>query len=271
MMVDIERFNTVIPTSEEALRRLVFLIEQAHAVRVAVFGKYNHGKSTLLNAIIGQEVFKAADKRETTEISEYSHEGIIWIDTPGLDADVHGEDDRKARKSAFTVADFLFLVHSVKTGELDKYETKLYRDLMKQDKNYRKKMFLILTQIDQLEEADLKAVIGKIKMQFPELTIMPVSATRYTRGVLENKSIFVEKSGMNELFDLIDKLDAEIESLRSLEKKRLIDKIKLELEEKKKAAISGLETINFRITKYHKDFNTDLTKYINSVQSRIIE
>lgn len=270
MMIDIERFNTVIPTSEEALRRLLFLIEQAQAVRVAVFGKYNHGKSTLLNAIIGQEYFKAADKRETTEISEFSHNEITWIDTPGLDADVHGEDDRKARESAFTVADFLFLVHSVKTGELDKYETQLYRDLMKQDKNYRKKMFLILTQIDQLEQSDLGAVIGKINKQFPELTIIPVSATRYVRGVSENKPVFVEKSGMNELFELIDKLDTEIESLRKLEKKRLIDKIKLDIEEKKKAAISGLETINFRITKYHKDFNTDLNKYINSIQSRVV-
>lgn len=269
MMIDIGRFKKVVPTSEKNLSRLVFLTEQAQDVRVAVFGKYNHGKSTLLNAIIGQEIFKAADRRETTEVREYKHEDIIWVDTPGLDADVHGEDDRRAREGAFKVSDFLFLVHSVKTGELDKYEARLYRDLMKQDKNYQKKMFLILTQIDQLEKVDLERVIGRIKEQFHDLKVIPVSATRYMRGISENKPVFVEKSGMAQLFDLIKELDGNIEALRSHERKRLIDKVKLELEEKRKEAEKSLEDLHYRITKQYKNFNADLTDYINSVQSRV--
>lgn len=269
MIIDIKRFEKMVPTSEKNLSRLVFLAEQAKNVRVAVFGKYNHGKSTLLNAIIGREIFKAADKRETTEVREYKHEDIIWIDTPGLDADVHGEDDHRAREGAFKVADFLFVVHSVKTGELDKYETQLYRDLMKQDKNYQKKMFLILTQIDQLEKIDLERVIGRIKEQFHDLKVIPVSATRYMRGISENKPVFIERSGMVQLFDLIKKLDENIESLRSHERKRLIDKVKLELEEKRREAEKSLEILNYLMLKYHKNFSGDLTTYINSVQSRV--
>lgn len=269
MMIDIERFKKVVPNSEKNLSRLVFLAEQAQDVRVAVFGKYNHGKSTLLNAIIGQEIFKPADKRETTEVREYKHEDIIWVDTPGLDADVYGEDDRRAKEGAFNIADFLFIVHSVKTGELDKYETQLYCNLTKQDKNYQNKMFLILTQIDQLEKFDLERVVGRIKEQFHDLKIIPVSATRYMRGISENKPVFVEKSGMTQLFDLIKKLDENIDSLRSHERKKLIDKIKLDLETKRKEAKKSLEDIIYQMSKYHKDFSGDLTAYINNVQSRV--
>lgn len=268
MMIDIERFNKVAPTSEEALRRLSFLLEQAKDVRVAVFGKYNHGKSTLLNAIIGQEVFKAADKRETTEISEYQHNGVIWVDTPGLDADVHGEDDRKAREGAFAVADFLFLVHSVKTGELDKYETQLYRDLMKQDKNYRKKMFLILTQIDQVEKSDLEQVLAKITNQFPELEIFPVSAIRYMKGVAENTPVFIEKSGFNQLVNLVERLKSDIESMRAYEKKRLINKVKVALAEKQTTVENALASLAHNIAQLRKNFDQDLNAYIKQVQEK---
>jgi GTPase Era involved in 16S rRNA processing len=50
--------------------------------RIAVFGKFNHGKSTLLNTLTGEDIFKVADIRETTKISEHLHNGIIWVDIP---------------------------------------------------------------------------------------------------------------------------------------------------------------------------------------------
>ncbi|WP_404989833.1 GTPase [Caballeronia sp. LZ029] len=37
---------------------------------VTVIGKYNHGKSRLLNELIGQEAFAVADRRETVKLSE---------------------------------------------------------------------------------------------------------------------------------------------------------------------------------------------------------
>ncbi|HMY00844.1 MAG TPA: 50S ribosome-binding GTPase, partial [Agitococcus sp.] len=89
--IDIKKFMTVIPELSSEVERCSFLQKGlSDPVRIAVFGKYNHGKSTLLNAVIGKEgVFKASDARETVKNQEFfdKDRNIIWVDTPGLDAD----------------------------------------------------------------------------------------------------------------------------------------------------------------------------------------
>jgi GTPase len=219
------------PNSERNLKRLYHLLNASAEAKIGVFGKYNHGKSTLLNAICNDEIFKAADKRETTQIKEAKARGVVWVDTPGLDADIEGNDDQKARKTAFEIADVLFLVHNVAAGELDKYELALYRQLMSQDKNYRKKLVLVLTQIDQLPDIEREQVVSEIKKQLPELMIFPVSSVRFTRGMKENKQAFINKSGMLALLDHVETIKSQISSLRKKEISRLKMKAELDLTE----------------------------------------
>lgn len=229
--VELTKLQKLLPGSKANLRRLAYLLEADDKPRVAVFGKYNHGKSTLLNSIIGEERFKVADKRETVEVAEFEHDGVMWIDTPGLDADVNGQDDHRAKVAAFEKADILCLVHSCKTGELDRDEMQLYRQLMRQDHNYRSKIVLALTQIDQISPEELAAVEEKIREQLSDMRIAPVSAVRYTRGLAEGKQGFVNASGMNEFKDYLSSLKAEVAALRKKEVKRLLQKARVELKE----------------------------------------
>ncbi len=261
----------LIPSSKENLGRLQYLEKEANDVRIAVFGKYNHGKSTLLNALIGHDQFKTADKRETTINSEFKKNGIIWIDTPGLDADIRGEDDAKAREGAFKMADFLFLVHNVKTGELDKYEKKLYQDLMRQDRNYKNKMFLILTQIDQLSADDLDQVQNKITNQMPDLTIIPVSAVRYIKGRDENMEKFISLSGIKNLFDLVDYLSDKFEEFRRKEIIRLRNKAKIELYDLLEREESELNTLIWKYENNKSEFELDMSLYMMNVQQKRLE
>jgi len=54
---------------------------------IMVYGTYNAGKSTLLNAIFGkEEMAKTGDAPETSEISEYTYNGYTIYDTPGINA-----------------------------------------------------------------------------------------------------------------------------------------------------------------------------------------
>ena len=55
------------------------------------------------------------------------------------------------------------------------------------------------------------------KKQLPELTTFVVSATRYAKGVIENKPPLVERSGMTALFNLVTSLNTEIKNLRKVE------------------------------------------------------
>lgn len=244
----LDELKKILPNSKNNITRLGNIFTSTNIPKIAVFGKYNHGKSTLLNALIGEEIFKAADKRETVTMKEYQHDGVAWIDTPGLDADVAGVDDHVASKAAVEIADILFLVHNVKAGELDKNELTVYKNLMRQDKNYREKMVLILTQIDQLETNDLERVEKEVRKQMPDLKIFSVSSNRYLKGINENKKAFIEKSGMNNLIDYLETLKVVVESLRKKEIKRLVSKTRVELFDQVKS-----ETSEYNALVYEKE------------------
>mgnify|MGYP000148794739 CR=1 FL=1 len=253
-----------IPDSREGLDRLFY---NKGDLKIAVFGKYNHGKSTLLNALIGKDVFKTADKRETIENSECDANGLVWVDTPGLDADVKGNDDRIARKGALMIADVLLLVHNVQAGELDKYELALYDELMKQDRNYKNKMFIVLTQIDQLSPNDLAAVVSRIKEQIPtDMKILPVSAVRYIKGIYENKEQFVALSGFDDLLSLVEHLKTTVGDLRNKEAKRLADKAIIEMVGVIECKKKELASAKYQANKRQKDFAKDLQVMNDDIQ-----
>lgn len=54
--------------------------------RVMVYGIYNAGKSTLINALIGEMRAPMSDRPETDRVTEYPWRGYKIIDTPGVDA-----------------------------------------------------------------------------------------------------------------------------------------------------------------------------------------
>lgn len=56
---------------------------------IMVYGVYNAGKSTLLNAIFGKnEMVKTGDAPETAEVKAYSYNGYTIYDTPGINAPI---------------------------------------------------------------------------------------------------------------------------------------------------------------------------------------
>ena len=227
---DIEGLVNVLPEARQEIRRLEQLMSQGSEARIAVFGKYNHGKSTLLNALVGKEVFKASDRRETRKNQEFAHRGVVWMDTPGLDADVNGVDDRRARQGAFELADYLFLVHNIKTGELDRYELDLYRRMVEQHQS--KRVFLVLSQIDQLQQDEGDRVYQRIKRQLPGITVIPVSALRYQRGIRESREKFVELSGMSDLLALTGELKSGLRASRHKEQAELQSKLGRQLQQR---------------------------------------
>lgn len=61
-----------------------------------VFGTYNAGKSTLINALVGEEVARVADHPETDLVTSYPWRGFLLDDTPGIDAPItHEQVTRK--------------------------------------------------------------------------------------------------------------------------------------------------------------------------------
>ena len=58
---------------------------------VVVYGRYNAGKSTLINALIsekGESIAKIADAPCTSKVDEYTWRDITFVDTPGIHAPI---------------------------------------------------------------------------------------------------------------------------------------------------------------------------------------
>ncbi len=87
---------------------------------VAVVGRPNVGKSTLINRILGQKIAAVSPKPQTTrrrQLGIYTDDKaqILFLDTPGLHAPQHklGEFMVKAAESAFRDVDVILIVLDV--------------------------------------------------------------------------------------------------------------------------------------------------------------
>jgi len=162
------------------------------------------------------------------------------------------QDDFEANKGAFVSADIVLMIHTLKAGELDKYEVEHISRLLHASKNDNK--LLVLTQIDQITEEQQKAVVNRIKEQLPKFEPILVSATRYLKGVAESKDKLVELSGVPELKSKIQNLKSTIAQQRNKEVNELQQLLNHLLEE-------GSSSINNKLSALNKAQNDKRNKF----------
>ena len=102
--------------------------EQTYCGFVAIVGRPNVGKSTLLNAMIGEKISITADKPQTTRhkivgIKTIGNKQAVFIDTPGmhlLQKKALNREMNKAAKSALRDVDaVIFMVEAMTWNEED--------------------------------------------------------------------------------------------------------------------------------------------------------
>jgi len=159
---------------------------------VALIGRPNTGKSTLLNNILGQKVAIVSDKPQTTRtsiigIKTTSKGQIIFIDNPGIHRPLHKLNKRMMHfvYSSLETADVLCLLIDVtlKFGQGDQFVI----DRLKEVSN---PIFLLINKVDIIKKDKILLVIDKYKDLLPFAEIIPISALKGTNiRELEN-SIF---------------------------------------------------------------------------------
>ena len=145
---------------------------------VAIVGKPNVGKSTLLNAFLGQKLSIVTPKAQTTRnritgiLTEEDYQ-IIFLDTPGIFEPSYRLQQRMVKNAlkAASEADVLLLMAEAHTPP-DKFEKEIFGSV----KNVKKKMVLALNKIDKSRKDTLLPLIAAYheKLQFEE--IIPISA-----------------------------------------------------------------------------------------------
>ncbi|RRD91525.1 GTPase [Conchiformibius steedae] len=209
---------------------------------VAVWGLMNAGKSYLLNMLtqhLGEEYFKTNDFRETAEIKTLRFGQVIYLDTPGLDA--NDADDWEAMKGVAR-ADVVLFVHQPQ-GELEKIELEFLRDLKNSfGDDAQQNIILIISKADKEKPEKILEIENKILMQCEnELGFSPkcfqISNTRFHKGMNEHKNALTQASHMNELNAYIQQVASESSGVN---KKRNLNKL-AELVEETEQLLDTLE------------------------------
>lgn len=148
---------------------------------VALIGRPNAGKSTLLNKLVGEKIAAVSNKPQTTRhrilgIVTLEQGQIVFIDTPGVHKPGHLLNRRMmaAVNDALLSVDLVVLMRdaSVSTGNGDRFVL----DLVKQAD---KPAILVLNKIDKIKEkGELLPLIDLYAREFGFAEIVPISALK---------------------------------------------------------------------------------------------
>ncbi len=148
---------------------------------VALIGRPNAGKSTLLNHLVGEKIAAVSNKPQTTRhkiqgIVTLEAGQIIFVDTPGVHKPGYLLNRRMmtAVHDAILSVDLLVLMRdaSVSTGNGDKFVL----DLVKQSE---KKAILVLNKIDKVKDKhNLLPLIEDYSKEYEFAEIIPISARK---------------------------------------------------------------------------------------------
>ena len=144
---------------------------------VNIIGNPNVGKSTLMNALVGERLSIMTSKAQTTRhrilgiVNDEQHQ-IVFSDTPGVMNPSYKlqENMMDFVHSAFQDADIL--LYMVETGEKELKDEKLFERL----KNTDLPILLLLNKIDRVEQDFVKEQILFWKELLPNVEIYPISA-----------------------------------------------------------------------------------------------
>lgn len=146
---------------------------------VALIGRPNVGKSTLLNFLVGQKVAIMSPQPQTTRnkisgIYTDDQEHIVFIDTPGIHKPKNKLDDfmDKSSYSALDEVDVvLFMVEPEPAGKGDQYIAELLKKI-------KKPVFLVINKIDKVHPDKLLSIIDSYKNLGDFAEIVPISASQ---------------------------------------------------------------------------------------------
>lgn len=270
------KYKYISKKEQENISILKNAIEETN-VLVTCMGLYNHGKSTLLNTLVNDlehKTFKTADVRETSKNKKFQLDDIVFVDTPGLNAQ---DNDDKRVMDAVKESDINLFIHNVTTGEFAKKEIEFLQTVKKHWKNPQEfidRTIFVLSRCDGASESDVQATEKKMRQQIQEIfssnsSFVAVSAKTYTKGMIEDKKLLVNYSNIDTLKQQLINLKDSLKNSIVETKKERLSSLYDDLIEKLNAKVQRNTLEIFQVTKEKKKLDSAFDKEINNIKNTL--
>ena len=230
---------------------------------VSMLGRTNVGKSSIMNAIVGEKVSAVANKSQTTRtqikaIVNRPNSQIIFVDTPGIHKPKSklGNVMLETAFGASTDVDIILFVVDASSNEIGKGDRIILDKIIAS----KKKCILVINKIDLVKKEQIASVINLYSKEYNFIAVVPVSV--------------VKKKNLDELLNEIEKnlkegpayYDTEEytdQTLRQLAEETIREKaLKLLDDEVPHGIYVEVDKMKFRKTKEKEDiYDIDATIY----------
>ncbi len=167
--------------------------KQFKAGFATLIGRPNVGKSTLMNALIGQKIAITSNKPQTTRnrirtVYTSDKGQIVFLDTPGIHKAKNKLGDYMVNAAEKTIPEVDVVLWLVEPAD---YIGAGERHIIEQLRNIKAPVFLVINKIDTIKKEQILSCIDLYRQQLDFEEIIPVSA--------------LKKDGIEELIDCIMK------------------------------------------------------------------
>lgn len=195
-----------------------------------VFGHYNAGKSTFINALLGREAAPMGDVPLTARIDRYEWQGHVLYDSPGIDAPIEHE----AVTDGFIERDCNAVIYVIATG--GGIEEAATWDRLCRFVGQKKAVLVVVndksgfdlngadfarirsTVYDNMQAATRKLCLGD---PLDRIEVLHVKARTALKARLEGKQGLLQKSGILEAEDVLRRfLEASTEKILASDRER---------------------------------------------------
>lgn len=218
-------FDAVVPHLEQAFKGDPQKIEQVRqtarklredaqrgTLRTVVFGHYNAGKSTFINALLGQARAPMADVPLTAHIEDYEWQGHVLTDSPGIDAPIEHEQltddyiEHECNAVVYVIATGVGIEEAATWERLCRFvKQKKAVVIVVNDKNGHTLNGLEFLRLRQTVYANMQAAAKRHGLDGPleRIEVLHVKAASALKAKLEGKAALLRASGITEAEDFL--------------------------------------------------------------------
>ena len=230
--------ETYNPNAVASIRQLSRAKKAQAGATIMVYGVYNAGKSTLINALLGQELAAVADVPETARVQGYRWGDFEVLDTPGIDAPLEHEEITREQLIQSDVV--IFVVNPLGVVEEEKTLDVLLELVLA-----GKMIFLVLNCKDRFDPIDLARIKDELRERIQQkagtrqvlgnIPIVEVNARSALKAKLENKQNLLNSSGF-------PKFESELAAFfESVKQKEIVARVATELRSFIEATVDELD------------------------------